>query len=82
MATPIRSMAIDQRHQCWAGDESGFIKVVGWDPRLNRLNSVRLQDGPNAPAAAWGGGAGGLGGAAPVHAMLGHHNALFSSGGR
>jgi hypothetical protein len=80
-ATPIRSMAIDGRHQCWAGDESGFIKVIGWDPRLNRLSSVRLQDGPNAPAAAWG-GAGSASGAAPVHAMLAQHNALFSSGGR
>jgi hypothetical protein len=80
MAAPIRSMAIDSRHQCWAGDESGYIKVVGWDPRLNRLSSVRLQDGPNTSAAAgWGAGASG---AAPVHAMLAHNNALFSSGGR
>lgn len=88
----IRALAVDSRHDCWAGDDAGVIYMLHSDRGSPRI-VLRKVDVPPPAAKIWsqaadraGGSSssssgGGATGGVPVAALLGRGSVMVSSGG-
>lgn len=50
-AAPVRSLAIDARHCCWAGDSAGVLRVLGRDAATGQVSLRSHLVPPGAPGA-------------------------------